>query len=794
MTKSRWLLAFTSVIVALSSSCLGFAGSAFNFTELTHTFQPAPVPARTSFVYPYSSNDHKQVAFVGDGALFLKSPGHIAPLVGLGMSAPGGGKFLEASTPSINNHGEIVFRGDTLAPSSSGLFLYSNGTITQVVRDGDQSASGDTVFPTSPSLNNNGTVAFLSFTGNGLFVRSQGVISRVAAPGDIAPGGDTFIDFQSCSINQSGEIVFSAFLLSGNTGIYLASGGTITKIAASGDSFPDGGMIFTFLGAPSLNDTGQVVVAGLANGPVHDSGVYLFSNGSLTVPVPNSTPIPGGGILTLITEASLNNASQIAFVSQTSNVQGAGAFLFSGGSITQAMTPGQPSPGGDTFTSCFEISVDAAGRVLFNSRLKKHANALFRFNGTNLVRLTKPGDPVASQPAFTFPFAFGLSSDRVLVFASTSPGGTGLFNVSKGNANDVELVAKRGERFEKEGVIEGFFENFETNSNGDTVFNSNLSRGRSIIFHKAPGRKLDAIVHAAFDGSGDIAPDGSRFLGVRWVSINNVSQVGFAAFTPTQSGIYLSDSGLISLAVDANSPLPDGSGTFGTLSLNALNDHHQIAFLAQSFPVPNGIYLLSEEQFATVARDGASAPGGGEYSLGFPDPAFGPSLNNNGDVAFAADLSTGGRAIFLWSVGIVTRIIGPGDSVPGGGTFVSADSPRLNSGGQLAFFGRTDDGRFGAFLFSGGAITKIAASGDPAPRNLSFTFVNSPVINDAGEVAFGADLSDGTVSTFAGVPASPDRAGKSALGTRTASPRPTRRVPEQVLRAKHPRPLLHRTR
>jgi hypothetical protein len=458
------------------------------------------------------------------------------------------------------------------------------------------------------------------------------------------------------------------------------------------------------------------------------------------------------------------------------------------------MKPGQPSPGADTFTTAVAVSIDAAGRVVFNSRLKRHANALFRVNGTSLVRLTRPDDSAASQPAFTFPFGFGLSSDRVLVFATTFPGGTGLFSASKVDVNDVELVAHRGEKFEKEGVIEGFFENFQMNSNGDVVFNSDLSGGRSIIFHKAPGRKLEAIVHAAFNGTGDIAPDGSRFLGVRWVSANNVGQVGFSAFTPTQGGVYLSDSGRITLAVDGNSSLPDGTGTFGTVSLNALNDRHQIAFLAQSFPAPNGIYLMTEGQFATIARDGASAPGGGEYSLGFPDPAFGPSLNNKGDVAFASDLSTGGRAVFLWSAGVVTRIIGPGDSVPDGGMFVSTDSPQLNSVGQLAFFGQTDNGQFGAFLLSGGAITKIAMSGDPAPRNLSFTFVNTPFINDAGEVAFGADLSDGTVSTFVGVPVPPGVRSQSGRESLDWSSHSTTREPAQVLRARHPRPLIHMRR
>jgi hypothetical protein len=66
----------------------------------------------------------------------------------------------------------------------------------------------------------------------------------------------------------------------------------------------------------------------------------------------------------------------------------------------------------------------------------------------------------------------------------------------------------------------------------------------------------------------------------------------------------------------------------------------------------------------------------------------------------------------------------------------------------VAFIGQTSDGRLGAFLFSGGSISKLAASGDFALPGVTFTYVSSPLINDLEEIAFGADLSDGTVATF----------------------------------------------
>jgi hypothetical protein len=789
----RWFAVLTCGFAVLFSVTFCGAQGVFSFTELTHTFQTAPVPAKTASVYPFASNNQKQVAFIGDDALFERATGHTSLLAALGMVAPGGGKFLDASTPAVNNAGQIVFRGDTSAPSSSGLFLYSGGSIMQLVPDGPLVASGgDIVYPTAPSVNDAGTVAFLSFSRNGLFVLSNNVVQRLAAPGDPAPDGDSFIDFQSCSINQPGDIVFKASMLSGNTGIYLASGGTITKIAKTGD-FLNGGMIFTFLGSASVNDLSQVAVAGLANGPVAASGVYLYSNGTITVPVPNFTPLPAGGTLTLVTAASVNNSGQIGLISQTSNdPSGRGSvFVFSGGSLTQIMAPGQALPGGDFFTGAFDLSVDDSGRVVFVSRTQQHNDALFRYNGRNLFRIAGQGDPVAAKPAFSFPFAYGLASGRVLVFSSTFPGGTGLFSAAKGNASDVKLVAHVGQKFDGEGVIQGIFENFEMSTNGNVIFDADLSGGHGIIFHKAPGQNLTALVRASFDGTGDISPDGTPFLGVRQVSINAKGQYGFAAFTSSKSGIYLSDHGVISLAVDANAPLPDGSGPLGTVSLNALNDQGQIAFLAQSFPSPNGIILASAAQLTSIAREGDAAPGGGNYSLGFPDPAFGPAINNAGSVAFASDLSTGGRGVFVSSAGTVSRIAGPGDVAPGGGSFVICDSPRINSLGQVAFFGQTSDGSFGAFVFSGGSVSRVAATGDVALPSVMFTYVSSPVINDLGEIAFGADLSDGTVATFLATPISGLRAAgysAKAAGQQRLSISLER---AQMLKARHPRPLTH---
>ena len=779
------LLNFLAVMFAAQTI---FAQSQFKLREVVHTGDNAPVPQQLSFVSSFSLNSQGQAAFIGDGGLFLRSGGSNTIAAAFGDAAPGGGGFISVSSPSINSAGQVVFRGETSSPSPSGLFLFSGGRVTQLIADGTPAASGDVVFPDTPSVNDVGAVAFVSFIGNGLFLSSNASISKLAGPGDPAPGGDTFSSFSSPSINHAGQVVFTASLSTGSQGIFLASGGTITKIVTEGDVFPDGGVFFFALGDPSINDAGDVAFSGLANGPSADSGLYLYSGGHLSVVVSAFTSIPSlGGALLLPQSASINNAGQIAFISQeiASPISGLFVFVFSNGNVTQVMAPGQSSPDGDTFTGAFRAQVNNAGQIGFISRLTEHNDALFLSSGGTTIRIAGQGDTVARQPKFEFPFAFGLSNqEQALVFDSTFPGGTGLFSASPGGGpGRVTLDAHVGQSVGSDGVIQGFFENFAMNGQGQVVFNSDLSGGVASIIVSSSGA-LTQLVRASFSGNGDPAPGGGTFLGVRQSSISNLGHVAFSGFATFSSGIYLSANGQLSLAIDGNTPLPGGGGPFGTLSLNAINDLDQIAFLAQSFPNPNGMYALANGQFTTIARDGDAAPGGGTFSLGFPDPRFGPVISNNGDVAFAADLSTGGRGVFLFSHGTLTRIAGPGDPSPDGSTFFFVDAPTINASGQVAFSGETFKG-FGVFLYSNGTLVTVAKPGDRIPPRNSLTFADLPQVNDLGEVAFGAGLATGEVAVFIARPTTDQDPEDVEVLSGAADPStPHSRA---LLKAKHPR-------
>jgi len=132
-------------------------------------------------------------------------------------------------------------------------------------------------------------------------------------------------------------------------------------------------------------------------------------------------------------------------------------------------------------------------------------------------------------------------------------------------------------------------------------------------------------------------------------------------------------------------------------------------------------------------------------------------IDNLGDVAFASSLTGtnggffGSGGVFLFKNGVVTRIVGANDPSPDGGIFLFADAPSINSSGDVAFFAETSNFNFGAFVYSNGTITQVAVAGDFV-NNEGLGFVDLPILNDNGHVAFTANLFDGSNAIFIAAP------------------------------------------
>jgi hypothetical protein len=249
--------------------------------------------------------------------------------------------------------------------------------------------------------------------------------------------------------------------------------------------------------------------------------------------------------------------------------------------------------------------------------------------------------------------------------------------------------------------------------------------------------------------AGDPAPGGGYFNFFSGpVSINRSGDVAFVAnaLLPSRSGIYLFSNPDFRGLAALGDPAP-GGGTFSYFSWLSLNDQPQVA-LAASVTAPGrpGLFLSSQDMVTAIAQSGDPAPGGGTFNFPFAPNSiyqtYAPSLNNSGDVAFGAPLSSGDSGVFKFSGGEITSIARAGDPVPGAGTIFYADTASLNDAGQVAFFFYGTP-NFGAGFFSEGTRSAVALVGDPAPGGGTFTYVSTSALNASMQIGLSGGVPDG---------------------------------------------------
>lgn len=586
----------------------------------------------------------------------------------------------------------------------------------------------------------------MAFTdgASGLYLFSKGVITPLYSPGSPAPGSGIFTAVAQLSMNESDQVVFGAYLSTGGSGVYLASNGTISKIIATGDTFPDGG-VFGLASCPSINDAGQIAFGGVSNGSTKDDGVFLFSAGQLKVVVPFATPLPNGRYFDSAISTSLNNGGQIALAGYSDSPLGSGFFLFSNGSLIQVAASGEASPDGDIFSLGIRLSaqINSSGQILLLSSMTHHNDTLYLYSAGQLTRVAGQGDTVNYKPHFEGPGALAIGTgDTVLVgnqFGAdvTFPGGVGYYLASPGPlGKNTSLVANIGQHIGN-GVI-NFAPVAAMNRSGQVAMAVSTSDMFAEILLKS-GSSLTTIAGGPV---GSVNPS----LNPRQLTINNLGQVAFYGYE-NQSGIFLTSNGQTNLLLSASTAAP-GGGTLSYMQGLSLNNQGQLAFFAQpTAPSQNGLFLFSNGTLTPLALNGSPAPGGGNFSLPFSSSRFGPVIDDNGDVAFTAQIgSSSGSGIFLNSNGTLLRIAGPGDPTPDGGTLVFADSPSINGSGQVAFFGITTNSE-SLFMYGNGHISKVVSGGDILGKQ-TLGGVDQPQLNDNGDVAFTAALTDGTTAVF----------------------------------------------
>jgi hypothetical protein len=187
-----------------------------------------------------------------------------------------------------------------------------------------------------------------------------------------------------------------------------------------------------------------------------------------------------------------------------------------------------------------------------------------------------------------------------------------------------------------------------------------------------------------------------------------------------------------------------------------------------------------------LAFIGDAAPGGGTFNFDF-EPSV---INAQGEVAFTADVSTGGEGVFTAKNGHLTQITRSGLPGPGGVTMGAAGELGrlgLSDGGDvaIAFILESSDSTLppglpgGVFRFSHStnALSAVAVPGTPAPGGGTFAGSYYNVgMNNRGDIVFpglatgSAIGSPGIPPNYSGMSLALFEQGKDGTLTRVAGP------------------------
>ena len=262
------------------------------------------------------------------------------------------------------------------------------------------------------------------------------------------------------------------------------------------------------------------------------------------------------------------------------------------------------------------------------------------------------------------------------------------------------------------------------------------------------------FTHHKIAARGEVAPRSGgavfwTFPGGLWV--NAAGAVAFSAELnggTSSEGLFLSQGGQLEALVLRGDPAPASiGGSFGSLPGSAsFNDSGALAFLADVTGGPHGLFLTAGGVPTPIVLEGDPVP---ENASKFFNSIDCPSLNDAGAIAFIGS-SELGEAIYVHESSVTTRVVGEGDPAPGGRRFYGFECVVLDDSNDLLFVGHSYDASSheGLFLVSGGEISLVASTGDPAPGtgggSYSSFYLALPDLASGG-IVFHAGIAGGDV-------------------------------------------------
>jgi hypothetical protein len=433
------------------------------------------------------------------------------------------------------------------------------------------------------------------------------------------------------AINSSGAVAFHASLRdSVTTGIYVASGGTVTTIAQTGSTF---GAILK-QGALSVNDAGQVAFTARPPTP-SVYGLYV-GDGTTT-----SLILQEDANFYSFSRPLINNAGDVAFsaLQQTSpGVYFSGIFLYQAGTVRTLVLNSA------TFSTGY-FDLNNQGQIAFFAQDGANSGGIFVTDGSALITVAHSGSQFTlnglqhAQPR--------MNDSGVVAFtAITAAGTTGVFT---GNGGPLTTIASDPTQGFSDAVV---------NAVGDVgyVGGSNTS---AVYVYDGESHTTATLIRR-----GDPL-DGKSFAGAPYgIALNDAGQLALVAvrttFNPTTNyyDLYRADPVLPTLSVADTSVTEGNAGTTSatfTVTLSAASSKT----VTVNYATANGSATTADNDY--VASSGTLTFAPGETSKPITVPVNGDSKHEP-DETFTVTLSNPVRATLATATG--TGTVQNDDPVP----------------------------------------------------------------------------------------------------------------------------------
>jgi hypothetical protein len=323
------------------------------------------------------------------------------------------------------------------------------------------------------------------------------------------------------------------------------------------------------------------------------------------------------------------------------------------------------------------------------------------------------------------------------------------------------------------------------NDAGAVAFLANLDTGEPVLF-VGSGGALTTVADTSglfrrlgFSTPADITKSTHGFP-----SINGLGQVTFGATrTDGVSGIFADPEGAITIidntvgfAFDGD-PFSSGSGSLTTVEatvvvanrlrqaivvgkggpLTSIADTSRTFSVLDADPRINGSGQVAFHGIRQDGSEGIFAGNGGPLTVvadtsgPFASFSDAPAISDNGQILFQATLKASSAGpqvpgLFVSASGSVHRV------ADANGHFISFGyAPAINAQGQVAFLGTTRSGKVGIFTGGDPEDGRVVAIGDDLDGSTVFDLSVLSFrtgLNNSGQIAFIAQLSDGRTGVY----------------------------------------------